>query len=368
MGSFNIGCGMSNLSINGGDKVGFTILGKALDYQRMSRYSFPDTHTFRVYTTDDYRPFLPPVYGVYDDYGRISDLEESVTTSVIEAIFRRPALDVINAIGSDRNLYSSADEITELYIPKSVLNTLGAWKANEADKFKAVSFTTETPSEGYAARYDYRDYKFERKLVANTADPSRSFDQALWNVTNTVSNKLVIDGFLPHPNLSTEQILSAFACATGLLPGFAEEDWSAITHLRSLHGMFFLEKVFTDFKDYAEKDEYDLKAYGSFDKDMEQFFSLIPGEQADLGMLLNRNNFVERSTAFNLNEHAIYLALYAGNSEYSDIYRLITSMMMLNRMIQPSFCGEQDGNDEASRKLNSITDEILKDRDRCWDE
>lgn len=366
MGSFNVGCGISNLSIDEGDKIGFLLLGNAPDYSS-KKHEFPPTYSMRIYNTDDYLPFLPPVFGEYDDYGRIANLTESVTTKVIEEIFRRPAEAVLNAAGHGGNLYA-LDDIDSLYMPEHIFKVLRSYGTAEAEEFKTLGFTVGIPEAGYTARYDYKEYAFQTRLE-QAATSSFPFERYSWDVRDTKLNKLIIEKFNAHSQTGTAEILSAFAFETKILPGYAEEDWEAILLLNSLSGMFFLEDVYLNMDTFLWKDKYRRARFERFEGELTKFIDEIP-EDDTIGFytFYSGNDFVGRHTALDSGKYLPYLRAYAGTKEYHTISRVVAVAANVNRMLQPSYNGEQFGDNAAAQALNRVTNAVLKERRKSYEE
>ena len=97
MGSFAVSCGLSNLAIHESDKVGFVLLEPPVSDMLGHRFSSDSGgQVYTGYVTDNFAPFLPPIFGEYDDGGSLCEIEDSVTTKLIERIFNRPIQVVVN--------------------------------------------------------------------------------------------------------------------------------------------------------------------------------------------------------------------------------------------------------------------------------
>ena len=72
MGSWSVYCDISNITINAGDRIGIVPLVK--NEGQSSSYS-------------TYLPAMLPIFGTYDDYGGIEDIEENANTKTIEKYF-----------------------------------------------------------------------------------------------------------------------------------------------------------------------------------------------------------------------------------------------------------------------------------------
>ncbi len=91
MGSFNAACSISNISINAGDPVAYIPLENA-----KYRYHIGDGNDMLLHTNCFYVPVTLPVFGIYDDYGGVDDIEENENTKIIEEHFGIPISKVID--------------------------------------------------------------------------------------------------------------------------------------------------------------------------------------------------------------------------------------------------------------------------------
>ena len=88
MGSFNVACSVSNLSIGAGDKVAFLPLIEA-------RYPITLPSPISMVVSNQgmfalYSAFSFPIYGEYNDYGSLENIERNPTVEAIEAYFGIP--------------------------------------------------------------------------------------------------------------------------------------------------------------------------------------------------------------------------------------------------------------------------------------
>jgi len=101
MGSFNVGCGISNTPVSPGEKVAIMIIGRnrMLDYYDEHPGVFYGSSL--VHSNTLYRPLFPAIHATYDDYGNFTNIEPSPVNAVIEKHFNAPIADIINAVGDD---------------------------------------------------------------------------------------------------------------------------------------------------------------------------------------------------------------------------------------------------------------------------
>ena len=101
MGSFNVACSISNISINCGTKVAFIPLLPNEMNERIGRkynkFNLKPGYVFlepsaNCVSNDGafqfYKPFSLPIYAEYNDYGGIENIEENITTKAIKEYFR----------------------------------------------------------------------------------------------------------------------------------------------------------------------------------------------------------------------------------------------------------------------------------------
>lgn len=359
MGSFNVGCGMSNLTVHEDDEVGFILLTEKETFPTHVKRA-PETRTGHLYATDLYDPYLPPVYGTYDDYGNIAALEESPTTQVIEAIFNRPALAVINAVGQDRGLYSTYGTIAPLYLPEATLAVLGNYHSTEAEEFAALGFTEAPAQAPYTSAYRYQDYEVRAQPAQNTGLPPE-YKKFQWDIVRVSTGEVVLEDLLALNGL--EELFSSFAVLTGLLPGFAQEDWAAVKELQRLHGMFFLKRIYGAVAEPILEEDWSPDRLVRWEARLEG--ALLDREQ---GMSYSAHEFELQRTVGMRGATWDKLKPLVGTGEYSEILRVLSVMGALNRMLMPSLNGEQFGNDGASRLLAEASMEILTERKARWGE
>lgn len=82
MGSFNSACSVSNISIGAGDPVAFIPL-EVVKYP----YKIGDGNHTLIYSHCFYAPVTMPIFGTYDDYGGLEDIEKDVNLEIIEKYF-----------------------------------------------------------------------------------------------------------------------------------------------------------------------------------------------------------------------------------------------------------------------------------------
>ena len=116
MGSFNISCAVSHLSISSGDECVFIPLRPVrwrVDKHRLGGFICSNNGSCAIY-----RPATFPIYGKYNDYGQLIDVEENVTTRALKQ-YNLPYEPMIEVLNSQRDLYDTYSG-TEHWMDKKI--------------------------------------------------------------------------------------------------------------------------------------------------------------------------------------------------------------------------------------------------------
>jgi len=93
MGSFNVACSISNLSIGPGDPIAFFPLVPNT-YPRNSRVHELAPQSNLIYSNCLFNPLCLPIFGEYDDYGGVGSIEENANTKALEQFFQIPISEI----------------------------------------------------------------------------------------------------------------------------------------------------------------------------------------------------------------------------------------------------------------------------------
>jgi len=126
MGSFNVSCGISGVPIDEGKRVGLVLIRINRDLTKMYPGDSAD-NCFRgrqyTATTDNYSPTFPPIYGTYNDYGGIENIEHGPATKAIENYYGIPVEDVLKGVGHDWESKETQEEHRDNEAVKSLADT-----------------------------------------------------------------------------------------------------------------------------------------------------------------------------------------------------------------------------------------------------
>jgi hypothetical protein len=131
MGSFNVACSISNISISGGDKIYFLPL---LSNTGSKQVLTP----FRYSPYSDFKPFSFPIKGVYNDYGRMEDIERNVNTNCIESFLGITIEQFIAIVTDNRVFYDDLSAIFDVFFKRKELME---YEVSFEDCAKGLGFT-----------------------------------------------------------------------------------------------------------------------------------------------------------------------------------------------------------------------------------
>lgn len=126
MGSYNVACSISNISIGPGEEILFFPLEKN-EY----RYGIGDGNHFLIGSNCFYNPVCLPIFGEYDDYGGIENIVKNDNIKVIEKFFDGiPINDICNPQETNIEPISSGMFVHKEIFDAMINNPLDEWGKN----------------------------------------------------------------------------------------------------------------------------------------------------------------------------------------------------------------------------------------------
>lgn len=347
MGCFGASCGLSNVGINEGDEVGFTFL---MPYGFRNYLGLPDAGiTQETSSTANFKPFLPPIYGEYDDYGSIENIQRTPTVDLLEKLFGRDIDVIMECVTQDRSIYSPYGGIEPNYSVNRVKNG-----CRPEENYLNVGFTLDEEKDGvFTFDFNGRKLIFDSKNSRGEVGIKPSSDGKLVG-THTFSTFSGI-----------EDSLDLFGEVTGVYPGFEKKDYWAIKNLHKMSGMFFRRDVFDAFRGVPLNTHIFKRSMERSMEGWEEFLTAYK-ETKDKEFLMRPDRFsrtlgqlYDIHPQFDMN---ILAAYEEDGSDLIDGLGLFLCMSSANRMFAPTFLGEQYADDEATRELLNISLQILDKR------
>lgn len=265
MGSYNVACSVSNISISSGTKIAFipllpaemneTIGRKYNHFKLKPGYVFLEPSSNWVSNEGAYqfyKPFSLPIIGYYNDYGGIESIEENITSKVISEYFGISIEEFVDCIGSQRDDYDYFSSVFNSYfsIDKKLLSEYSVkfdenWMVN-------IGFTKLEDG-----TFQYKGQSFYVSLHSVEANKDRhrqaGFGYEILSAKDKKSLKKNSDTYDIR-----KKFLQEYLEVSGYRIGYKEEAQEKIKFLKKLSGMF----VHYDIYEFMAKNtfsEYSMK-------------------------------------------------------------------------------------------------------------
>lgn len=257
MGSFNVACSISNLSIGPGTPTVFIPLvpNNYADrlskddenyYQDLKDYfgkEYFDMEPWEIkhrvgvqstliYSNCYFNPFSLPIKGVYNDYGNLENIKKDANTKAIEKFFGITIDQFMNCVTTSRNWTCYLSGESEAFFEKSRL--LSNYDAKFDGKFlKAFGF-----KKGKDGLYLYKKFPYKVKpTIIDKKEGYKIYDKSGKEVK---SDNEVYD--------TKQKFLQTFEKLTNWKLGVAPKNQKRVNIISNLSGMFVIEEIYDSFK------------------------------------------------------------------------------------------------------------------------
>jgi len=343
VGSFDVSCGLSNLSIESGDRAGLLLLN---DVRGEYEYNDKLIHgeATIVYHNAHYRPFFGAIYGKYDDYGSLEDIEENVTTKVLEGIFGIPILSIVNIVTAPHyGLYNDSSPLPEAFgLPERIFS----YGKTDGQSLIELGFTEVVKD---------KEYEFEgHRLIGGDRK---------WKIVRADGAKKKLSVNYTH------EAVELFGDFTGAYPGYDKSLYEKLRTIRKLNGMFFHPSVFEAVK-AVPRGSFEQTFVDRFLEKWNEYMDTYRTPIADddfVAMMKQNNEFVSRNMSVPP-EFRSHFAAYIDSDEIIDLYYLDIAFSTTNRMYAPTLYAGQAVEDEGHRALIAASLALLDERKAKYDE
>ena len=268
MGSFNVTCSISNLSITPGTKCVFIPLIRNSfhfpDPERMGSMVGPGHCAGPAYF---FYPFSLPIFGEYDDYGRIGKIERTKTVEVLEKFFDISIDQFVEILTSGRD---SEDTYSGMYGVLGINKEANSKHYNFSSHYLLdLGFTKITVNDKVA--YRFKDHESHVRVVLKEySTSSGKMKRPIYKIYS--KGKLRKSGGFS----SSLDFLRDYRKITGYAVCYPEDQQAKVKLLEKLSSMFVHGEVYQalseiDMGEYgkpdvwetaAEVDEHTLKSLG----------------------------------------------------------------------------------------------------------
>lgn len=345
--SLNPTCGISNLSIQDNDEVGFVILDR--NPSLTDEKDLPDYLKSRhTYATELFAPLIPPVYGKCDENGRISAVQNSLSKDFLESVFRRPAEVVLNCMASER-IYDYFGEIFANYFTAD--KTWGDTDRISHSILLALGFEKD---ENSPSRYIFEDAALE---IEEKTDGSYK-PGGLWFITRNIDGEVLAHGEM---NMTADVVMDTFGRVTGLFPGFDPGEHYILDAFQSLSVMFFLKEVYESVKVYVMENFLNNLNFANLEFVWDGMINEIEKSKKTGNLsfekslaIFNQAKGILGETSFPF-EIIETLKMYKNNYDFLEIIILSVVMASVNKVFMPTILSYDEYENKAPGILSNVS-------------
>jgi hypothetical protein len=275
MGSFNVACSVSSISIGCGTKLAFipllpsemneTIGNKYNKFNLRPGYVFLEPSANWVSNEGAYQFYKPlslPIFAEYNDYGGIENIEDNITSRTLAEYFGISVEEFVDCIGNSRGLYDYYSPIFAAYF-SSDKKLVSDYHTNFNEKWLLDLGLTKVDD-----NFKFKNHKFTVSLFKVEGNEKNNRQAGFgYKITNN-SGKVLFNNKDTYDN--RERFLENYLDATGHYLGYSEENFDKIKLLSKLSGMFIHREI------------YDMMAAGTFSEYSSSTDSGSWGNEADL--------------------------------------------------------------------------------------
>jgi hypothetical protein len=243
MGSFNVACSVSSLSINSGDEVLFFPLLPT--HFSSSRPHEVGVHSTLIYSDCYFTPFCLPIRGKYNDYGSVEDVVHDANTRAIEEFF---GITIDQFIGSITGRQGFTDTYSDLFETYSLhQNLLRSYETKFDDSFMlAIGFVKKENG-----RYQFEDHKLEIDVRASNGQYARgNHDAHFYEVDGTL-----LYGAGPDHCFSVKEFLERYHKISGYMLNIPKDKQTIVKLLGSISCMFVHGDIYKSLSDYTNRSD-----------------------------------------------------------------------------------------------------------------
>lgn len=331
MGSFNAACGISGASISRDERMGMVPIIPQ-KYNTGLDWAFGGC--------DKYIPVSPPIYGLYDDYGKIYDIERSPVVDYLEKVYGMPIELFVKCSQEDDP--TGWRVVKDFYAEDSVVRT-DAYTELNAEIFIKLGFTKIEEALGEVWEFDGFAVTPTKGDNENGFGPSFSVSFEDWSDDRSI--------FAPHVSTFVEK----WHKLTHRWLGLSYEDSIKFNKVSDVVFMPFVPEVFDNI--VATKRVQNVYEH-MFDRLLEELpegFKEIEQSESNPPIIwvVHSAESVREVVSLVFGNFG-YQNILEFPDEWRKIFQLADVMRAANRAYLPMISGEQGGNPWAEKAIGEI--------------
>lgn len=275
MGSFNVACSVSNISISPNDKVVFIpLLPTNFDYQDKVIHKIKP-NLLLIYADCYFTPVSLPIHGVYGDYGYLDNIKRDANVESIESYFNIPIEDFVKCIGFSGEYYRYGSLIFEYFVEHK---NLDEEQLNE-EFLLTLGFKKEKDTNYYIFKNKYISNLYKVELFEEQDISNRNRKESHLNFKIYDENNNLI--FVNQHYYVLREFYKQYNKLTNYYLNVKPKLQRPLHILSNMSGMFVLQDIYDKLSEFHLNDERQ-QAVGSYlkEKHLEYFgFRKIPKEE-----------------------------------------------------------------------------------------
>jgi len=206
MGSYNVACSVSNISIGPGERIAYFPL-RPNQYAKGFEGGPADGNNTLIHTNCYYYPVTLPIFGTYDDYGGIENIEKNLNTYILEKYFGQ----VIEVIANIHRGEGIPKITSGMFVHRDIFDTL-VNKCAKVDEFGRKHILMYNSSEKNIDKELSREFDEFAASIRKAKEREAEFSSQLkektrlgweiwienWKIFNFRDYPVFRDIYLPH--------------------------------------------------------------------------------------------------------------------------------------------------------------------------
>jgi hypothetical protein len=359
MGSFNVACSISNLSISQGEKVVFIPLIPPTHVHMGFENNIVNTTvgtnaSMLIYPNCFFDPFCLPIEGEYNEYGTLENIKKDANIEAIEKFTGLDIEDFMSIVTESRGVNDYFSNIFKHFaieqdIIKDAAKSFGP-------RFLIKMGFEALKKEGW---YDYK-YK-DLQCLVHIENIGKGYKYKILNskglsktnISNTYSDK--------------STFLNDFFNFIGYHINVANNDQQMVNLLSSIAGMFVNKEVYDPMINAEFVGLFDTDMYPkSLSKKFDEAVDLLTKQTEEDDDVFYFYDLEDKLFDGYFRNWYFFLDMYTETIISTKIKKILINflkfravMNVSNRFFFPAMNGEQYGNIEASKLINDVTSKII---------
>lgn len=341
MGCFNVACGISGGTIREGERTGMVLI-------EPRQYNHVDKQ-FRMFS-DLFVPVAPPIYGEYDDYGSLINIEHSPVVDYVETEFGMPVELLLQCLTVEEPFSLLNDEIPEFFYPKDSILVREPFASVSDKNLEELGFVKKEKVLN-SVTWEYEDWEIVQTFdfYSVTTVKERSFP-FLKDVCFYVSSQNLND------------FVREFHKVTNRWVGTTIPMSDTFNKVKDLSWMPFIPEVFDRVVECSDFMNIRENAFDRLLKELSDAFDSFSMDDGDFRLPLEYSLCMpDIHDVLNISSNG-YRYIVDHPDSWRPIFQMADVMKSVNKIYMPYVLGKQSGDYMAEKAVGEILLERANDR------